>query len=88
MKVLVLYRPTSEYARAVEDFVKEYRSRGTEQRLEVMSIDSRDGGALASLYDVFEYPAVIVLRSDGSLQKSWVGPVLPRIDEVIAYARS
>ena len=87
MKVLVLYRPNSDHGRKVEEFIENFRSRSSNERLEALNIDSREGDSMAKLYDVVSYPAVIVLRSDGSLQKCWQGSELPLIDEVQAYAR-
>jgi hypothetical protein len=86
MKVLVLYRPDSEHGRVIEDFIRELRRRSNEVRLEVLNIDSRDGSATASLYDIMQYPAILVLANDGYLQKSWVGDELPLLDEITAYA--
>ena len=88
MKVLVLYRPASEYARIVEEFIHNFQSRHTDHRLEVLDYDSRDGSATASLYDIMTHPAVLVLQDDGYLQKSWIGDNMPLIDEVVAYARA
>jgi hypothetical protein len=88
MKVLVLYRPNSEHGRVIEDFIHDYQSRGGAGALEVLSLDTRDGSAMASLYDVMEYPAIMVLQMDGYVQKIWQGNSLPLIDEVSAYARA
>jgi hypothetical protein len=86
MKVLVLYRPNSEHGRIVEDFIRELRRRVDEARLEVLNIDTRDGSATASLYDIMQYPAILVLQNDGYLQKCWMGDEIPLLDEVAAYA--
>lgn len=88
MKVLVLYRPNSEHGRVVEEFIHDFQSRHGEERLEVMNIDTRDGSATASLYDVMQYPAILVLQADGYLQKLWQGERLPMMDEVVSYARA
>lgn len=85
MKVLVLYRPQSEHGRVVEDFIREFQRRFNGYRLEVLNIDSRDGSATASLYDVMQHPAILVLQDDGYLQKSWIGGQMPLMDEVFAY---
>jgi hypothetical protein len=87
MKVLVIYRPNSEHGRIVEDFIHEFRRRHEQERLEVLNIDSRDGSATASLYDVMQYPAILVLANDGIIQRSWEGASLPRMDDVVSYAR-
>lgn len=86
--MLVLYRPNSEYARTVETFVHDLQQRlTTRAKLEIMNIDSRDGSATASLYDIMQNPAILVLQNDGYLHKSWQGQeVPPLLDEVAGYA--
>jgi hypothetical protein len=88
MKVLVLYRPNSEHGRLVEEFIHDYKVRYQDTSMEVMSIDTREGSALAALYDVMQYPAILVLQSNGSLQKIWEGSALPRFDDVASYMYS
>ena len=88
MKVLVLYRPNSDHGRVVEEFIHNFQSQHRDERLEVLNIDSRDGSATASLYDVMQYPAILVLQGDGYLHKVWQGTQLPLIDEVVAYAHA
>lgn len=88
MKVLVIYRPNSQQARSVEEFIHEFQRRYDHYRIEVISIDSREGSATASLYDVLQHPAILVLTDTGSVQQSWVGDNLPRIDDVVAYVRA
>lgn len=88
MKVVVLYRPNSEHGRIVEEFIHEFQIRHRDERLEVLNIDTRDGSATASLYDVMQYPAILILQTDGYVQKSWEGTQLPLMDEVVAYAHA
>jgi hypothetical protein len=90
MKVLVLYRPRSEYGRNVETFIRDFRFQHdlNSTRLEVKDVDTRDGGATASLYDVLRYPAILILGDDGSLIKSWEGDDLPLMDELVGYIYS
>lgn len=87
MKVLVLYRPNSEYGRGVESFIRDFRYQheSNADKLDVVDVDTRDGVATASLYDVMQYPAILVLADDGSLIKSWAGDSLPLMDEVAGY---
>jgi hypothetical protein len=87
MKVLVLYRPDSEFARAAESFVHDFsrQHEGMARMLEEVNIDSRDGIATASLYDIMQHPAVLVLAEDGRLIKDWQGPNLPLLDELAGY---
>jgi 3-deoxy-D-manno-octulosonic acid (KDO) 8-phosphate synthase len=88
MKVLVLYRPNSEHGRLVEEFIHDFQTRHQDEHLEVLNIDTRDGSAMASLYDVVQYPAILVLQTDGYVQKIWEGEHLPLMDEVVSYAHN
>lgn len=86
MKILVLYRPNSEHSRIIDEFIHDYQRRHQSDRLEALSLDTRDGSATATLYDVVQYPAILVIKGDGSVQKVWQGEALPLMDEVAAYA--
>jgi hypothetical protein len=86
MKVVILYRPESEQARAVETFMHDFKARNAGIKVEVVDVDSRDGIAMASLYDVMQKPAILAMADDGSLLKYWIGEDLPLIDEVASYA--
>lgn len=86
MKVVVLYRPNSEHERSVEEFVHdlEYRSH-SQRKVELVSLDTRDGSAMASLYDVVQYPAILALQDNGQLLKDWQGTTMPLVNEVSYY---
>jgi hypothetical protein len=85
MKVLVLYRPQSEHARRTEEFVENIK-RQHGLKLEVVDVDSKDGVAAASLYDVMMYPAVLVTTQQGQVIKVWSGEEVPPMpNEVVAY---
>lgn len=88
MKITVLYHPNSEYRMGVEDFVRDFKSRYSEADIEVLDVDSVDGSALAKLYDIVQYPAILVTDESGHLQQYWQGSDLPPIDEVAAYSRT
>jgi hypothetical protein len=87
MKVLILYRPNSEHARLIEEFIRDYQARHHTEHLEVLNIDTREGSATATLYDIMQYPAILVIQGDGGVQKVWQGERLPLMDEVAVYAR-
>jgi hypothetical protein len=53
----------------------------------VLNIDTREGSATATLYDIMQYPAILVIQGDGGVQKVWQGERLPLMDEVAVYAR-
>ena len=85
MKVVVLYRPNSEHSRLTEEFIHEYKTRHMHASVEVLSVDTREGDAVATLYDVMSYPAILILQDNGSVQKFWQGPSLPRTEDVASY---
>ncbi len=84
MKVCILYHPQSEFARGIEEFAREFEAR-TGKKPELISLETRDGAATATLYDIVQYPCTIVLGNDGQVQKVWEGSQLPLIDEVNSY---
>ena len=86
MRLVVLYRPESEFSRTVEEFVNSYKRWHEGDKLELLNYDSRDGSATASLYDVMQQPAILALRDDGSVLKTWEGSTLPLMDEVASYS--
>jgi cyanophycinase-like exopeptidase len=87
MKVLVLYRPNSEFSRGVEEFVKDLQTQHgvNERNLQVLDYDSRDGASTASMYDLMNQPAILVTGDDGRYVKHWEGPNLPLLSEVAGY---
>jgi len=88
MRLLILYRPNSEHGRLIDEFVHEYRIRNQTDKIELVSIDSREGIATATLYDIVQYPAILVIKSDGYVQKIWQGTELPLMDEVASYVNA
>lgn len=84
MKVIVLYRPKSEHEGEVLDYARDYKHFKNKD-LKLVSLDDVEGDDLAKLYDVTTYPAVLALRDDGQLQKSWQGAILPLMDELDYY---
>ena len=88
MKTLILYRPRSEHARSVEEFVQNLTRVYPETQPTLTDVDSIDGSHQAELYDAVHYPAILVLADDGSVVMSWMSEQLPLIDEVAGYVRS
>lgn len=86
MKVLLLYRPNSEHSRTVEEFARDFSRNHVDSRIELVSIDTRDGVSTATLYDIMQYPAILALTNDGQLLKEWQGETLPLMNEVAYYS--
>ncbi|HSW99577.1 MAG TPA: hypothetical protein VLH38_00925 [Patescibacteria group bacterium] len=86
MKLLVLYRPDSEHSTDVETFVRDFqRQYEAGRKIELLSLNTRDGAATASLYDIMTYPAILALANDGSVLNVWQGAPLPLMAEVAGY---
>lgn len=85
MKAVILYQPHSEHARRVEEYIHDF-NRSRAHTIESISLETREGVAMASLYDVVHYPAILALQDDGQLLKDWQGEHLPLMNEVAAYA--
>ncbi len=81
---MILYHPHSEQARILEDYAHDF-SRRNSKEIELLSLETRDGAATASLYDIVRYPALMVVDGDGQLHKEWQGESLPLMDELAAY---
>jgi hypothetical protein len=86
MKVAVIYRSASEHGRPVTEFLRDFERR-TGKKLEEIDPDSIRGANFCAVYDVVEYPTVIVTTDDGQLVNMWRGVPLPLIDEVSYYVQ-
>lgn len=85
MRVLVLYKPNSEHGRMVEEYVRDYKQAGHNGKIQLINVNTRDGSNTAVLYDVMEYPTILVTRIDGSIIRSWSGSTLPLQSDVASY---
>ena len=80
----MLYRPNSEFARPVEEYAKDFEAnRG--KAIQLVSLDTVEGADMAKVYDIVQYPALMVIRDDGQLLKEWQGERLPLMDEVSGF---
>lgn len=84
MRLLILYRPNSEHGRRVEEFAHDFRQRSG-YKVSLENVDTRDGWATATLYDIMAYPAILALDNASQLIKDWQGDQLPLFDEVAGY---
>lgn len=85
MRVLVIYKTETDYARQVIDFLRDVK-RQTGYELEEVNPDTREGTMLCRDYGVVEYPTIIAVNLEGALQNMWRGLPLPTISEVGYYA--
>lgn len=87
MKAIILYRPNSEHARRVEEFVHDFVHGDPHRKIDLLDVDSPDGVAKCTLYSIIMYPSVVAIRDDGSLLKSWSGE-LPLMEELSFYTQA
>lgn len=85
MRVVVVSKDRTDYARSVESFMTDY-ARQTGHELELLDPDTRAGDSFCRTYDIVEYPTIIALSDDGQVQNVWRGPEMPTISEVSYYA--
>lgn len=84
MRVVVIYKEETDYARQVTDYMRDFL-RQTGHELETMNPESGEGISFTTTYDIMEFPTVVALSSDGRLQNMWRGLPLPTISEVSFY---
>ena len=70
----------------VEDYVRDFEHEHPDKKLTLIDVDSREGMATATLYDIVSYPAIVAVADDGSILSGWQGEQLPLMNEVLAYA--
>ncbi len=85
MRVVVITKENTDYARVVDTFIADF-ARQTGRELEVLDPDSSEGNSFCRTYDIVEYPSIIALGNDGQMQNLWAGAMLPTISEVSYYA--
>jgi hypothetical protein len=84
MKIVVLYRPNTEHAGKVQDFVRDYKQL-KHRELSLLSLDTVEGDGLAKLYDITQYPAFLAIKDDGQLEQVWQGESRPLMNELDYY---
>lgn len=84
MRVVVIYKNETDYARQVNDYLRDF-TRQTGHELETLDPDTRDGASFCRAYDIVEYPTLIALDDNGTLQNMWRGLPLPTVSEVSYY---
>jgi len=88
MKLLVLYQPKSEHARLVEEYLDDFRRLYPNVDIEVLDAESIDGVNKCQVYDILEYPTLLVIGQDGALRNAWKGKMLPQKQEIVSYLYS
>ncbi len=86
MKAVILYHPQSDHGTMIETFARDF-SRQTGRKIELISLESRDGADMAARHDIVQYPAILAMDNEGKMLRLWQGPVLPLMNEVSYYTQ-
>jgi hypothetical protein len=86
MRVVVVYKEQTDYARQVIDYLRDFKQQ-TGHDLATMDPESAAGVEFCKVYDIMELPTMIALSDQGMMQNAWVGLPLPTISEVSYYVQ-
>ncbi len=85
MKAVILYKPNTELETSVNEYTREF-SRQTGRAIELIDVESVAGAETARLYDIMQFPAILVFRDDGQFIQSWIDrEKWPTISELSFY---
>lgn len=87
MRVVVVSKDRTDYAREVSNYLRDFEYQ-TGKQLELLDPESPDGVMFCRAYDILEFPTIIALSDDGHMQNLWRGRPLPTINEVSYYVQS
>jgi hypothetical protein len=71
MKAVILYNQTLRKNTSVLEYVREF-ARVTGRPIELMDVDTVHGIEIAKLYDIMQFPAIVVFKDDGEYIRSWL----------------
>lgn len=84
MKAVVVYKDDSEHARAVIDWLRDFR-RQSGKTVETLEPETREGIDFCRVHDIVEYPTIVAMDNDGKPLQVWRGLPMPLINEVSYY---
>lgn len=83
MRVVCFYREGEDYSRTVSDWLEDFYRR-TGRQIEVIDPDEDDD--FCERAEIWEFPAIVALDTDGAVRMMWTGKQMPLIDDVNYYA--
>lgn len=84
MKAVVVYKDDSEHARAVIDWLRDFR-RQSGKNITTLEPETREGVDFCRVHDIVEYPTIVATDDAGKPLQVWRGLPLPLINEVSYY---
>lgn len=86
MRVVVVFKDNTDYAREVIDYMHDFKTQ-TGHDLETLDPETPAGVDFCRVYDLMQFPTLIAVSNDGQVQNMWVGKPLPTISEVSYYVQ-
>ena len=84
MKTLLLYRPNSEHERQALNYLRDFTAQ-TGKTLPTLNPDTPEGTDVCRLYDILQFPTILVTDAEGHMQNLWTGERLPTFSELSYY---
>ncbi len=84
MRVVILTKERTDYARDVEIYLGDFK-RQTGHDIDVLDPESPAGVSFCEAYGVLEFPTIVAISDGGQMQNMWKGLPLPTISEVSYY---
>lgn len=81
---MLIYRPHSEQERPALNYLRDFAAQ-TGKALPTLDPDSPQGADLCQLYDIMQFPAILVTDNEGHMQNIWTGGQLPTYSELSYY---
>lgn len=70
MKVIILRKLNAETDTQLQGYLRDFEQR-TGKQIELMDADSKEGVELAQVYDILQFPAILVREDTGELVQAW-----------------
>ena len=87
MKLTILWNEQTDYAREVREWTRDFVADTGKDNIINLDPETIEGERFAGVYDILQFPAVVVTDDDGRLLQMWKGTPMPQIDEVSYFAK-
>ena len=86
MRVAIVWKDQTDYAREVIDWMEEFKKE-TGEDVESIDPETVEGELFVRARDIVQYPEVVAMSDDGGVLREWKGTPLPQFDEVRYFVR-
>lgn len=83
MKTTIIWNEQTDYASEVRQWLRDFEhDTGRGNEIKHLDPESEEGSDFAKLYDILQFPAIVVTDNDGRMIQMWKGKPLPQIEQV------